>query len=100
MSGSRPTKERVSKRLGLKYTADPLEGLTHEAERAGMLEDDRAVLTIGLIERDARVRQAQQSGQTVLTVLDGLLSNILAIHFQQIERDRMPLILAPADHVR
>ena len=56
------------------------------AKRAGVLEYHRAVLAIGLIERDASVCQAQQPSQPAFTVLDGLLSNILAIHFQQIER--------------
>ena len=41
------------------------------AERASMLEDGRAVLTIGLIERDTLVREAQQAGQPALAFLDG-----------------------------
>jgi hypothetical protein len=34
-----------------------------------VFEDDRAVLAIGLIERNATVWQAQQSGQSTLAVL-------------------------------
>ena len=59
-----------------------------------MLEDDRAVFAERLIERDAFMWQAQEPGEPSLAILDGLLANVIAVHFQQIEGARYrPAIL-------
>jgi hypothetical protein len=44
------------------------------AERARVLVDGRAVLAIGLIERDAFMREPEQAGQPALALLDRLES--------------------------
>ena len=55
------------------------------AERAGVLEDHRAVAVVVLVERDPFMGLAQQLCQDALALLDGRAPRFLAVNFEQIE---------------
>jgi hypothetical protein len=80
--------------LDLDPTIDPAgavwraESLRHDAltaERAGMPEDDRAVVGVVLIEGDAFMGMTQKLCQKALALLDRRVPQILAVQFDQVE---------------
>lgn len=55
------------------------------AERAGVLEDHRAVAVVVLVEGDTLMRVAQKLRPGAFALLDGRAPQVLAVHFEQIE---------------
>ena len=70
---------------GAVLRAEPLRDDALAAERAGVLEDDRAVALEMLIERDAVAGVSEQIGERGLAALDRLPPEVLAVEFDQIE---------------
>jgi hypothetical protein len=65
------------------------EALRHDAlaaERARVLVGHGAIAAEMLVERDAVVREALQPGKPALAVLDGLGTDVVTVHLQQVER--------------
>ena len=80
--------------LDLEPVVDPTgaigraEALRHDAfatERAGVLENGRAVALVMLIERDPVAGVSEQIGEHGLAVLDRLPPEVLAVEFSQVE---------------
>jgi hypothetical protein len=55
------------------------------AERAGVLEDCRAVASMVLVERDTFMGVTQKLRQYSLALLDRHVPQVLAVHFEQVE---------------
>jgi hypothetical protein len=65
---------------------EPLRHNALAAERASVLEDDRAVALKMFIEGDTRMGFAHQAGERALARLDRKLAQIVAVQLQKVER--------------